>query len=134
IPCTSVSSDTVTPAVTSVRIIRWYDGVLIDWRLRTDADRVAALLKNVQRLGQIGGWEHSLVTGETTWTGQTFALFGLPLSAEPVSPRDLRAYVHPKDAQILAAFSGTLWQAREASATFRLIRPDGAIRQIRAHG
>ncbi|HET6505021.1 MAG TPA: SpoIIE family protein phosphatase [Amycolatopsis sp.] len=132
--CTVLSRDAVTPAVARVRIVRFFDGVLIDWRLENDAERLGTLLRNLQRLGQICGWEQSLLTGETTWTGETFALFGLPASAGPIGPLDLRGHVHPDDETILAVFQDGLRRGEEAAATFRLIRADGTVRQLRAHG
>ncbi|HKS44068.1 MAG TPA: SpoIIE family protein phosphatase [Amycolatopsis sp.] len=134
VPCTALSHDAVTPAVTSVRIIRFFDGVLIDWRLDYDAERLAALLQTMQRLGRIGGWEYSLVTGETSWTGETFALFGLPASARPAGPLELRDHVHPGDVAAVSVFQDMLRRRDDAVATFRLIRPDGTLRQVRAHG
>lgn len=132
--CTDLSRDAVTPAITHVRVLRFFDGVLIDWRLESDAERLAGLLRNMQRLAQVGGWEHNLMSGETTWTGQTFTLFGLPGTAEPIGPLDLGDYAHPADAGTATVFQHELRHGHDAAATFRILRADGTIRQVRAHG
>lgn len=132
--CTALSGDAVTPAVTRVRILRFFDRVLIDWRLEADAERLATRLRNMQRLAQVGGWEHDLVTGETSWTTETFTLFGLPGTAAPIGLFDLRTRVHPADASTVSVFQDELRHGRETIATFRLPRADGTIRQVRAHG
>ncbi|MFD2421218.1 SpoIIE family protein phosphatase [Amycolatopsis pigmentata] len=131
--CATQSAEGIVPSLARVRIIRFFDGVLIDWRLDNDIDRLIGLLENIQRLGHIGAWEHHLATGETTWTGETFELFGTPGSPDPLNPLDLRDHVHPGDLPALTAFQDTLRHGQEAAATFRLVRADGALRQIRGH-
>lgn len=131
--CATQSAEGIVPSLARVRIIRFFDGVLIDWRLDSDVGRLIGLLENIQRLGHIGAWEHHLATGETTWTGETFELFGLPGSPEPLNPLDLRDHVHPGDLPALTAFQETLRHGQEAAATFRLVRSDGALRQVRGH-
>lgn len=131
--CTTRSPEGIVPSLARVRIIRFFDGVLIDWRLDHDVDRLTALLENIQRLGQIGAWEHHLATGETTWTGETFELFGTPGATEVLNPLDLGDHVHPGDLPTLTVFQDTLRHGQETAATFRLVRSDGALRQVRAH-
>ncbi|TKG72966.1 SpoIIE family protein phosphatase [Prauserella endophytica] len=140
VPCrleripSSATGEAAGAAEVTVRIVPFLDGLLVDWRPGTDADQLASLLSDIQRLGGLGGWEHSLVTGETTWTDQTFVLFGIARSEGAVGWTDLIAKVHPEDTPIVEHFQATLLHRRPVTATFRLIRPEGTVRQVRAHG
>ncbi|PXY36083.1 SpoIIE family protein phosphatase [Prauserella flavalba] len=140
VPCrleripSSATGEAAGAAEVTVRIVPFLDGLLIDWRPGTDADRLASLLSDIQRLGGLGGWEHSLVTGETTWTDQTFVLFGIARAEGAVGWAELAEHVHPEDTPIVEHFQSTLLQRRPVTATFRLIRPEGTLRQVRAHG
>lgn len=134
VPLVTRSGDAATPAMVDVRITRFLDGVRIGLTVGRDDHRLAQLLHNLQHIARLGSWEHSLLTGEMTWTEQTFELFGLPPTTGPASWNELRTYVHPEDLPIVDAFQKTLLARQEAAAVFRLIRPDGTHRQIRAHG
>jgi serine phosphatase RsbU (regulator of sigma subunit) len=117
----------------TVRIARLFDGVVISWTAAGQADQTAALLEHTQRLGQIGGWHQDLLTGEARWSEHTFTLLGYPADARPVPLEDLDARVHPDDVAGVARFRERLLVAgREAAVAFRLTRPDGVIRQVRA--
>ena len=119
----------------TIRIARLYEGVAIAWRGSTDADRLAALLQQAQRLGRIGGWEEDARTGEVSWTEAAFALFGLP-PGEPLALADLPARVLPEDIPAVRGFREALLQGRmESAAAFRVVRADDrSVRQIRAYG
>jgi serine phosphatase RsbU (regulator of sigma subunit) len=110
--------------------------VVFTWRaLSTPEDsRLAALLEHVQRVGQLGGWEEDLTTGNVRWTDAAFAVFGLdPGSAPPIPVSGLQHHVVSADRRLVVRFRQSLLREREpAAAVFRFARPqDGAIRQIR---
>ncbi|WP_027932144.1 SpoIIE family protein phosphatase [Amycolatopsis thermoflava] len=134
VPLVARTGGAATPATVDVRITRFLDGVRIGLTVGHDDHRLAQLLHNLQHIARLGSWEHSVLTGEMTWTEQTFELFGLPTSAGPVAWDELCTYVHPEDLPIAEAFQTTLLARQEAATVFRLIRPDGTHRQIRAHG
>ena len=124
----------MTGAIADVRIARFFDGVVITWRIATAADRLTALLGQIQRLGRIGGWQENLATGQPDWTDAAFGLFGLPAregTAIPLS--DLHSYVIGADVPALREFRDTLLRTGQpASTTFRIVRADdGSVRQIR---
>ncbi|MET9009985.1 SpoIIE family protein phosphatase [Streptomyces olivaceoviridis] len=119
-------------AVADISISRHGSGVLLIWRIEDETARLASLLQHAQRLGRIGGFEENLLTGEITWNGQLFSLYGRPPTSSPVALQDLPAHAHPDDAVILGRFLRTvLHHRRSASAAFRLMRPDGVTRHIR---
>ena len=133
-PILSAPAGEVAGAVADVRIARFFDGIVLTWRLAGDVDQLTERLLQIQRLGRIGAWEENLVTGTADWTDAAFALFGLPVrqgTAIPVA--DLHSYVTAMDVPAVKRFRETLLQAREPTgATFRIVRADdGSVRQMR---
>lgn len=129
---TALVGDVPLAAVADISISRHANSVLLIWRIEDEAARLASLLQHAQRLGRIGGFEENLLTGEITWNGQLFALYGKPASSLPVPLEDLPAHAHPDDAVAIGRFLRTLLHGRRpASTAFRLQRPDGVTRHIR---
>jgi serine phosphatase RsbU (regulator of sigma subunit)/PAS domain-containing protein len=119
-------------AVADISVSRHGNAVLLIWRIEDETARLASLLQHAQRLGRIGGFEENLLTGEITWNGQLFDLYGRPESSTPVPLEELPAHAHPDDAVTIGRFLRTLLHHRRpASAAFRLQRPDGVTRHIR---
>ncbi|MGC0373195.1 SpoIIE family protein phosphatase [Streptomyces sp. SAI-229] len=119
-------------SVADISVSRHGSGILFIWRIEDETARLASLLQHAQRLGRIGGFEENLLTGEITWNGQLFDLYGRPESSPPVPLEELPAHAHPDDAVTIGRFLRTLLHHRRpASAAFRLQRPDGVTRHIR---
>lgn len=119
-------------AVADISVSRHGTAVLLIWRIEDETARLASLLQHAQRLGRIGGFEENLLTGEITWNGQLFDLYGRPPTSPPVALEDLPAHAHSDDAVTIRRFLRTLMHHRRpASAAFRLMRPDGVTRHIR---
>jgi PAS domain-containing protein len=133
-PVVSAPAGEVTGAIADIRIARFFDGVVISWREASEADRLTALLGNIERLGRIGGWEENLTTGQAAWTGPALALFGLPdRSGTAIPLADLHSYVIASDIPAVKSFRETLLRGKEPTgATFRIVRADnGSVRQLR---
>nr|WP_238431551.1 SpoIIE family protein phosphatase [Streptomyces cavernae] len=129
---TALVDDVPLAAVADINISRHGNSVLLIWRVEDETARLASLLQHAQRLGRIGGFEENLLTGEITWNGQLFSLYGKPQSSAPVPLEDLPAHAHPDDAVAIGRFLRALLnQRRPASVAFRLQRPDGVTRHIR---
>ncbi len=133
-PILSAPAGEVRGAVADVRIARFFDGIVLTWRLAGEIDQLSARLLQIQRLGRIGAWEENLATGMADWTDAAFELFGLPVrdgAAIPIA--DLHSYVTAMDVPAVKRFRETLLQAREPTgATFRIVRADdGSVRQMR---
>ncbi|GGU14490.1 transcription antitermination regulator [Streptomyces coeruleorubidus] len=119
-------------AIADISISRHGTTVLLIWRIEDETARLASLLQHAQRLGRIGGFEENLLTGEITWNGQLFDLYGRPQSSTPVPLENLPAHAHPDDGVSIRRFLRTLLHHRRpAAAAFRLQRPDGVTRHIR---
>ncbi len=83
-----------------------------------------------------GLWEYDFTTSRLTWDDRTLELYGLRRQDFHNTAGDWRALVHPDDRReadqsTAAVLAGT---ANHYQANFRIIRPDGAIRHIRAIG
>jgi len=129
---TALVDDVPLAAVADINISRHGGCVLLIWRIEDETARLASLLQHAQRLGRIGGFEENLLTGEITWNGQLFGLYGRPPTGTPVPLEELPAHAHPDDAVTIGRFLRTLLHhLRPASAAFRLQRPDGVTRHIR---
>ncbi|WP_327749396.1 SpoIIE family protein phosphatase [Streptomyces europaeiscabiei] len=129
---TALLEDVPLAAVADINISRHGGSVLLIWRIEDETARLASLLQHAQRLGRIGGFEENLLTGEITWNGQLYSLYGKPSVSGPVPLEDLPAHAHPDDAVAIGRFLRTLLHHRRpASAAFRLQRPDGVTRHIR---
>ncbi|MFF7446574.1 MULTISPECIES: SpoIIE family protein phosphatase [unclassified Streptomyces] len=129
---TALVDDVPLAAVADVSISRHGGSVLLIWRIEDETARLANLLQHAQRLGRVGGFEENLLTGEITWNGQLYHLYGQPTTVGPVPLEDLSAHAHPDDAVAIGRFLRTLLHHhRPASTAFRLQRPDGVTRHLR---
>ncbi|MFJ6728750.1 SpoIIE family protein phosphatase [Streptomyces sp. NPDC091281] len=129
---TALVDEVPLSAVADLSISRHGGCVLLIWRIEDETARLASLLQHAQRLGRIGGFEENVLTGETTWNAQMFALYGRDPASGPVPLEDLGAHAHADDAVPIGRFLRTLLHHRRpSSAAFRLQRPDGVTRHLR---
>ena len=120
--------------VTGVHVVPFFSGVLFTWRPVGETEELASLLGHAQRLGRMGAWEESLVTGTVRWTESAYAAFGLdPRYAAPIPTSSLHSFVIAADRAPVRRFRQSLLHRREpAVAVFRIVRPgDTSVRQIR---
>ncbi|HLS78907.1 MAG TPA: SpoIIE family protein phosphatase [Nocardia sp.] len=116
----------------ALSISRHGDTVLVVWRVEDETARLAALLQHAQRLGRVGGFEENTITGEITWSGELYALYGLTPTDAPIPLTQLPGHVHPDDVDAVQRLLRALLRYRRpSSATFRLVRPNGDSRHIR---
>ena len=82
---------------------------------------------------QLGVWEQDLVTGEVLWDDRLYELYGLPTRPKARDYADWIAVVHPEDRmQAEADYAQALSTSGRYTSEYRIIRPDGAVRHIRA--
>jgi PAS domain S-box-containing protein len=92
------------------------------------------LLSESQRLGHVGSWL-SDAKGPTSWSEETYRIYGVSAETFTPSMESLLSLVHPDDRQAVQ-----VWQTRCAAGEqppeleFRINRPDGAIRFIKRNG
>ncbi|QXJ25610.1 SpoIIE family protein phosphatase [Actinomadura graeca] len=129
---TALVDEVPLKTVADVSIIRHAGAVLLVSRVEDEATRLASLLQHAQRLGRIGGFEENRVTGQITWNGQLYDLYGLAKDAPPPPLTALPAHAHPDDEPAIGRFlRALLHHCKPASAAFRLQRPDGIVRHLR---
>lgn len=130
---TTLVDDVPLTTLADISVTRFGRAVLLIWRQQDETARLANLLQHAQRLGRLGGFEESLDTGEITWNAEMFHLHGLPPTDSPPRLEELAGRAHPDDAAAIRRFLRTvLHHRRPASVAFRLQRPDGVTRHIRA--
>lgn len=82
--------------------------------------------------GQIGVWEWNVQTGALAWDDRMYALYGLP-PGEALTAERFYACVHPADREEEQAQARTTLSGDKPYDTeFRIVRPDGAVRHVRA--
>jgi serine phosphatase RsbU (regulator of sigma subunit)/PAS domain-containing protein len=135
----ALTGETDPVQVTAVHAVPFFAGVLFTWRPPGETEELATLLDHAQRLGRMGAWEESLVTGAVRWTESAYAVFGLdPKHATAIPIASLHSFVVAADREAIRRFRQSLLRrspshGREpAVAVFRIVRPgDASIRQIR---
>ncbi len=85
------------------------------------------------RAGQIGVWDWNIPKNELLWDGSMYRLYGLPEGTFGGAYEAWARAIHPQDkayteGEIQAALRGE----REYAPEFRIVRPDGAIRYLKA--
>ena len=100
----------------------------------------ADLLSTAEELADLGTWVMDLQTGEADWSDGIYTIFGIAPGSVPVTPEELLKRVHPEDRDRMAAVleraqsdpdSLTGYGAQE---DYRIVRPDGSVREIRGRG
>ena len=89
--------------------------------------RSQALLNEVQRVSQTGGWEVDMVAGTAQWTEGQYRLYGLSPADPPPRPDEfIETYVHPDDREMLWEKTQLLIQEKVAvDLEYRTLLPDG---------
>jgi PAS domain S-box-containing protein len=102
--------------------------------------RTAELQESEERLevavfaGKIGVWDRDIVSGRLIWNRQMFELYGIKECDFTNCYEAWRKYVHPDDLERAVAEISVAEQGdKDFDTEFRIIRPDGEIRHIRAY-
>src|SRR5579863_397395 len=106
-------------------------------RAEEAADAWQKRLELAQKAGLgIGLWDWDLVENTVKWSDETYRQFGFSRATFSGRVEDATARLHPKDRdQVCAAFQKVLGgQAQEFAEQFRIVRPNGTICWIDAHG
>jgi PAS domain S-box-containing protein len=86
-----------------------------------------ALLKEAQRIGQIGSWFLDLHKKRLSWSDEIYAIYGLPSSIHP-SYQQFITLVHPDDRdQVAKIYTEALKQLNTCQTQHRIITPAGKV-------
>jgi diguanylate cyclase (GGDEF)-like protein/PAS domain S-box-containing protein len=131
------------------RLIEWSNSVLLDEhgemefmvslgiditeeRMADEALRESEqLLKEAQRIAQIGSWELDLASGKLSWSDEIFRLFEIDKSGFEASYEAFLEAVYPEDrAQVHQAYTDSLETRIPYEITHRLLMPDGRTKWV----
>ena len=88
-------------------------------------------LKDAQRLAKLGSWERDLKNGSIDWSEETLRIFNV--SSLPSTLPDFLKHVHPNDREkVLKAAEEVQSSISPIELPYRIIRPDGEVRFVRA--
>ncbi len=100
-------------------------------RLETTVDR----LSDAQRIAHLGNWKRDLSTGKHWWSDETFKIFGFEPRAFEPNAETLFDRLHPDDHEAFRqAIDRSQRDKTASSIEYRIIRPDGTVRQIHSEG
>ncbi|MEU9445223.1 SpoIIE family protein phosphatase [Streptomyces sp. NPDC048304] len=123
--------ETLVTATYSVRAAPLGDGLLVTWVRHDRVERQEQRLADVQRLGKLGWANWNLVTGEVSWSEQTYAVLGRRPAQPPLGLLRLPDLALPEDTGPLAhAIAELVRHARPCDVPFR-IGTDEGIRHLR---
>jgi two-component sensor histidine kinase/DNA-binding response OmpR family regulator len=106
------------------------------------ADRTAQLKSSTTRLlqseqlrslalaaGQMGSWDWDGFSGDFTWDGGQYRIFGVDPGSFSVTPDNVRALIHPEDwERLCAALASVTEHGQTYQTEFRVHRPNGELR------
>jgi PAS domain S-box-containing protein len=96
-----------------------------------EAERIAKLVHWSVALSPDGRWENNVVT----YSDGAVEMFGIDERQRQVRNAESLAWVHPDDRDYLrtALIAGVAERRRDLSVTYRIVRPDGALRWVVEH-
>jgi two-component sensor histidine kinase/DNA-binding response OmpR family regulator len=106
------------------------------------AERTAELKSSTTRLlqseqlrglalaaGQMGSWDWDAVSGDFSWDGGQYRIFGVDPGGFTITPDNVRALIHPEDWERLrAALASVTEHGQTYQTEFRVQRPNGELR------
>ena len=97
--------------------------------------RSEASLSRAHAIAKLGSWEWDPATGEVLYSDEIFDIFGIDRgsSAGKLSSQ-VEAMIHPEDRELVEAGLRARQTGVGQTVEYRIIRPDGSIRWIRAIG
>lgn len=91
-------------------------------------------LRLAMEAGKVGMWELNLATNEGIWSKVLKDILGLPENFPP-APGEFLKMIHPDDLQKVSIDSQKIRDGEQIGQTsFRIVRPDGAIRWLQHIG
>lgn len=92
-------------------------------------------LIQAQELAGVGSWEFRVATGQTTWSRQMYRIAGVDPATFHPTTESVIDLLHPDDRESVLSFLSSVQElGRTYELTYRLVRPDGAVRDIRTRG
>ncbi|HTU47099.1 MAG TPA: ATP-binding protein [Bryobacteraceae bacterium] len=97
--------------------------------------RSEAYLSEGQRISHTGTCTWNLATGELFWSKEHCRIFGVDSDASRQSYESFLSRIHPEDRHFVRrAADAAIQQTGQFDIEYRIVRPDGSIRNIHASG
>jgi PAS domain S-box-containing protein len=94
-----------------------------------------AFLLDAQRLTRTCSWRHEVVSGKVTLSAEGLAMYGIEPEGDASSIDFYFGRKHPKDRpEVEEAYAAALLRKTDFEADFRIVLPDGTIKNIRSIG
>ncbi len=94
-----------------------------------------ALLRQVESLSKVGGWEYNAVSGQVTWTGETYRIHDIPVDPNIEHIRRSLSCFHPEDRpKVEQAFEKSLAEAEPYDLAVRFTSEKGRPLWVRTVG
>jgi PAS domain S-box-containing protein len=94
-----------------------------------------AFLLEAQRLTRTCSWRHEVLSGKVTVSAEGFAMFGIEPKDDASSVDFYHSRKHPKDRpEAEQAYAAALLRKSDFEADFRIVLPDGTIKNIHTIG
>jgi PAS domain S-box-containing protein len=85
--------------------------------------------------GHLGTWDWDIARGVVHWSETLEDMHGIPRGTFPGTFEAYQADIHPEDrARVLATIRENLATGHDHRLTYRIVRPDGVVRWLEAHG
>ncbi|HLF26699.1 MAG TPA: PAS domain S-box protein [Anaerolineae bacterium] len=130
----------------TVAVVRTAPGkaVALRWLVRDITERTRAAeqiersrqqLEHAQRVAHLGSWEWDIPANVVTWSDELYRLYGLQPGETSITYAGFLARVHPDDREAVNQAVQRAYHTREPFRfEHRIVRPEGSIRALQAHG
>jgi PAS domain S-box-containing protein len=101
---------------------------------RAAEERSAEMLRQSERLAQLGSFELEVATGRVLWSDNLYRIFGRSPDTFAPTYISVVAAVHPDDAdQFVAALETAMRTKQPLNFEARIVRPSGEVRVLYSH-
>jgi len=87
-------------------------------------------MRLAQEVANIGTFDRNLLTGESRWTPQMMAIFGLGADAPSPTLDQVVQLIHPEDRKPFSDMLAQSMHSGEGGGEWRIVWPDGTVRWI----
>ncbi|MGC2695485.1 MAG: PAS domain S-box protein [Candidatus Angelobacter sp.] len=97
--------------------------------------RQQAILSSAAKIAGMGSWEYDVVNDRLEWDDETIGIFGITREAFGKNLAAFFELIHPDDRETLKAMQVAAWASHGITEMeYRIVRPDGAVRQVHDRG
>jgi PAS domain S-box-containing protein len=92
--------------------------------------------KRAQQMGEVGSWEWDIKQNKTIWSDELYHIFGVkPEQFDPNAYERFLNCIYTEDRQLVQeTIEKTIIENNSFSIEYRIVRPDGIVRNIHARG